>query len=324
MPVSFLIVVAVLLLFHAAAGPAIGAASAQGTSAQTGGSDRVPARSPTSTKYIYDKAGALSPQQVERHQFDLDRLHKAGVPVVIYIHRSDDSRTEAVAFAERLRKEWKLESAPGADDGIVMLVSLGESSPLRSTLVMSTGRNALPIGQLDADTLHKIYDQEMQPAFRKKDVNLALSFGVRRILYYQGYTPPDPPTLSNNQRMARARAPWPAALAALVLVCGPLLSRRRSASGRRLPLARLQRFFPIIPAALLAISAAMALYGRSASWLAVAVVGGLLLALGTRLAMALRERRARGQGVVRVRTRGRRSGPRAVLTHRKPGGLRDA
>lgn len=294
-------------------------------SAQTASRESVPFRPRDSKKFVYDFADVLTSEQAERHQFDLNRLNDAGVPVVIYIRRSDDSRDESVAYAEQVRTQWTLESAPGADDGIVILVSLSDAFRLRNSLVMSLGPNALPIGQLQTDTLQKIYDKEMQPAFRRNEIDLAVSYGVRRILYYEGYTPPDPPSLSDGQQTARALAPWSVLLAALFGVVGPLLSSTPTKIARRLrSIVRSGRAYRIILAVLLVLSAAFSLYGRSGLWLMVSVLGGLVLFLGMRLASAWRQWRSRDLVVTKVRSRGRRSRDRAKPAHQRPHGLRNA
>jgi len=294
-------------------------------SLQAGSNDSIPARAPESKTFVYDRAGVLAKAEAERHQFDLDRLFMAGIPTVIYIRRSNDSRSEAVTFADRLRTEWRLESAPGADDGIVMLVSLSESSPAKNSLVLSTGRHALPVGQLKPETLRAIDDREMQPAFRKNEINLALSFGVRRILYYEGYTPPDPPPLTDGQRTARSLAPVTLLAAALSTLAKPLLDRRRTLSIRwRRSFARFHRLIPVLPALLLALAGGLALYGRSAPWLVVSVLGGAALIAANRLASAWREWQGSASPALHVRPHGRRVHRPAVLAHRPPTGTRRA
>ncbi len=285
----------------------------------------IPNRAPESRTFVYDEAGVLTETEAERHQFDLDRLFTAGVPAIIFTRRSDDSRTDAVAFADRLRTEWQLESAPGADDGIVILVSLHESSRASNALVLSTGRQALPINQLTSETLQEIYDTEMQPAFRRNEINLALSFGVRRMLYYEGYTPPDPPPLSSGQRTARSLATGVLAFTGLLALAGPVLSRWRKMSHRRRGFAVLDRWlYSLALPLLLLLAGGLAVHGRSAPLLAIAVLGGVALLLGKRLTTAWREWRHSDGRSIRVPLRGRRVGSPTVLAHRRTRGPRHA
>ena len=291
-----------------------------------GDSDRtVPIRTPGSDRFVYDYAGVLTREQAERHSFDLKRLNEAGIPLVIYIRRSDDFRSESVAYAEQLRTDWDLESADGAEDGIVILVTLSDLSPLRDSLVMSLGPHALPINQLTTDTLRDIYDNEMQPAFRRNEIDLAVSYGVRRILYYEGYTPPDPPGLSEGQATARSLAPWSILLAALYGVFGPLLLTRRKVVSHHLPsFARSWRLYGIELAALLVLSAALSLYGRAAPWLLISVLGGVILLLGVRFSIAWQKMSRRRPDITRVRSRGTRSNGPPILAPGSPRGMRDA
>lgn len=287
-------------------------------SLQESADDSVPPRAPESKTYVYDKAGVLAEAEAERHQFDLDRLWHAGIPTVIYIRRSDDSRREAVAFADRVREKWALESSPGADDGIVLLVSLNNAEPVKNSLVLSTGLHALPINQLTSDTLREIQDTEVQPAFRRNEINLALSFGVRRILYFEGYTPPDPPPLTDRQLTARAIAPSAMLLAGAIALLGPLVQRGRAAPTRR----RSRGVYLATIAVLLTLSAGLALYGRTAPWLAVAALGGMAVALGIRFASAWGDWHRAEKAVIRVPSRGRRSRVPTVHAHRPSRGIR--
>lgn len=289
-------------------------------------SDRsVPSRAEDSDRFVYDYAGALTREQSERHKFDLDRLRDAGIPVVVYIRRSDDSKDESVAFADLLRNEWRLESAPGADDGIVILVTLSDLSPLRDSLVMSLGPNALPIGQLDAERLQEIYDTEMQPAFRKDEIDLAVSYGVRRILYYEGYTPPDPASLSESQTTARSLAPWTILLAGLSGVASLISTDERSrVFGRFRPLVGYRRLHHVVPGTLLIASVALCVHARSATWLTVSVLVAIVLGLVIRLSASWREWRTPGPTVVHVRSRGRRVGRSAMIASRNRQRLRNA
>lgn len=285
--------------------------------------DSIPPRAPESTTFVYDEARVLASTEVERHQFDLGRLWEAGIPTIIYTRRSNDSREQAVAFADRLREEWALESSPGADDGIVMLVSLHESSRAENALVLSIGANALPINQLTSETLQEIRDREMQPAFRRNEINLALSFGVRRMLYYEGYTPPDPLPLTDRQLTARALAPGALLLTGLLALVTPLIQRRRAPSRNRWrSILRSRGLYRAGIAGLLTLASGLALYGRSASWLVAAVLGGIVLMLGVRFAGAWWEWRRPEPAALRVAPRGRRSRQRPVLAHRPPRGPR--
>lgn len=291
---------------------------------QTDSESAVPYRSPQSKTFVYDYAGVLTREQAERHKFDLKRLNEAGIPVVVYIRRSDDSRKESVAYAELVRNEWELESAPGADDGIVILVTLSDLSPVRNSLVMSLGRNALPIGQLKSDTLQDIYDKEMQPAFRRNEIDLAISYGVRRILYYEGYTPPDPAPLSGGQETARSLAPWFVLFAALFGVFGPILSMLRARLPRRSRrLFESRRLYFVVLGALLVLAAATSLYGRSETWLMASILVVVALFLGIRLVIAWRARHHRGPAVTRVRSRGTRSRQAGTSAYRSPRSLRN-
>ncbi|MBA2246574.1 MAG: TPM domain-containing protein [Chloroflexia bacterium] len=317
-PVMIVLLIGMLSGALFASGP-IDANAGVRTSLQATPDDSIPPRAPESTTFVYDEARILASTEAERHQFDLGRLWQAGIPTIIYTRRSNDSREQAVAFADRLREEWALESSPGADDGIVMLVSLHESSRRENALVLSTGAHALPINQLTSERFRDIRAREMQPAFRRNEINLALSFGVRRMLYYEGYTPPDPPPLTDRQVTARALVPSALLLAGTFAIGTPLIQRGRAPSKNRWgSILRSRGLYRAGIVGFLTLAAGLALYGRSGPWLVVSVLGGIVLMLGVRFARAWREWRQPEPAVLRVAPRSRRFRQPPVLAHRPP------
>jgi uncharacterized membrane protein YgcG len=195
------------------------------------GSVAIPERDPDNPWLIHDTARLFSTDQLKRFQFDLRRLQGLGVEMLVYTRRADAAREDAEEFAEALRTAWNVESAPGADDGLVMLITVNDEFPRRSTFILSPGQNFFPVGQMDADDLNHVYEQEIEPNFRENRYDVALAYAVRRVLYAADYTPPDPPALTGVHAFAHEAAKiggpilLQAALLGLAIV--PALTERR-------------------------------------------------------------------------------------------------
>lgn len=191
----------------------------------------IPVRDPDNPWLIHDTARLFSRDQLNRFQFDLRRLQGLGVEVTVYTRRADASREDSERFAENLRETWGVESAPGADDGMVMLITVSDDFPRGSTFVLSPGSNFYPVGQMEAEDLNRVYEQEIEPNFRESRYDVALAYAVRRILYAADYTPPDPPALTRGQAFAHeaARIGGPVLLQAALfgLAVIPALMERR-------------------------------------------------------------------------------------------------
>jgi len=163
---------------------------------------------------VYDKADILTDAQEESMENDLDRANGAGVEVLVYTRISDDSREDSQVFADQLRAEWGVESGVGDDDGLVYLVSVGSAASEMDSIVVSTGGNTFPIRQLDKATFEGIFDNEVTPQIEDGEFNRALLFGIRRVLNFAEYSPPDPSPLTPVQDHFR--------LAAAILAAGLL------------------------------------------------------------------------------------------------------
>lgn len=175
--------------------------AAQGTLAQPN-SAPIPFRAPDDPWLIRDDAMLFNEDQMNRFQFDLRRLQGLGENVMVYTRRSDASREDSEGFAKRLRQGWHIESAPGADDGLLLLITVSDANSEGNSFVVSSGSNFFPVGQMERAELNEVYEAEIEPNFRENRYDVALAYGVRRVLYAADYTPPDPPALTGVNAFA--------------------------------------------------------------------------------------------------------------------------
>ena len=180
---------------------------------------------------VYDTAGILTPDEEESLESDLRRASRLGIEMLIYTRMSSDPAETQQLYADALRSEWGVTSGPDADDGIVYLLNVSPDNPDENDIYISRGENALPIRQLDDERLREIVETEIRPAVDEGRFSYAFYYGVRRVLNYAEYSPPNPPSLSGTQEQVGMIARVLAAIAGQVAIIGyvvaPVFTHRR-------------------------------------------------------------------------------------------------
>jgi uncharacterized membrane protein YgcG len=263
--------------------------------------DTVPPK-PETFDRVYDEANVLDIDQYKRFHFDIGRLWNHDLPTMIYIRESFQDEVQSQAFADEMRDVWDIESAPGADDGLVLVATIRPRFPHTAILTASYGANAFPTGQLTEQGFQEVLTEEATPRMRVGNVNGGLTYALRRVIYDTEYGAPFPEPRTSMQRAAGwGFVAWNIAVAAtlVLLVFAP----------GRVPLpSRLRRRWWQLgaAAALTMIGLAGAVYSRSNLATATGALAALLLAL---LAIQL-GRRAREAGRARHIRRATRNSPR--------------
>lgn len=162
--------------------------------------DDVPERNPNRTGGVYDTVDILTRSQEQSIQTDIDRAARLGIEMLVYTRMSDDSAEESQVFADRLNAEWNVESAEGANDGLVYLVTVNPRAPETNSVVISAGEAALPIRQFGEDDLQRILETDIAPEVADGQFNTAIQFGLRQVLNAAEYSPPAPEPLSAAQQ----------------------------------------------------------------------------------------------------------------------------
>lgn len=257
-------------------------------------------RRPTlATRSVYDPYRLLDADQRDTLRADADRLRRAGLPTLVYIRISEANEQQAAAFADRLLSEWRVESAPGANDGLVMLINMGVTGGRSGEVTIRTGPRALPEGGLDAARLAGIAEEKIAPRLKRGQIYTGALAGLRGMVYAISYFPaPQPPLTEREQRVAELLtwlAPMTVAFA-LIGIVGWALRRPRALGGR---------LGWIVPATVLVcclILAVLAVYARSRLGVAVVIVLALTLAAAALVRHYADKRRRLSTGrTVRVR-----------------------
>jgi uncharacterized membrane protein YgcG len=216
-------------------------------------------------RHVYDNANLLTDDQEESFESDLARARRLGIETVVYTRISMDDIQESQEFADRIRTEWRVESAEGADDGVVYLVTYNPSNLETNSITVSWGANTWPVRQLDEATFKDIVDDEMRPAMDDGEADLALMYGVRRVLNYAEYSPPNPAPLTSLQRTLGDFANIGTALLLQSVVVGyllvPVIRERRFTL---MPSATSLGWYAVVLALLAIVAGILAIAARSA------------------------------------------------------------
>jgi len=308
-----LVALAILAMPDAEAAPAPESSTSR---AATGQMDEVPERIPGREGNVYDTVDILTESQEDSIQNDLDRASWLGVEILVYTRMSDDSAAESQDFADQLNAQWNIESADGANDGIVYLVTVNPADPESNSIAISTGDQALPIRQLDRTTLQEILETEMAPAIDEGEFNTAIQYGVRRVLNYREYTPADVAPLTDMQQTFNTAASILGAGLVQVAIYGyflvPIVRERRMTV---VPSSRSLAVYAVTLSIASVITGLVAIVGRHA-WSSLAALGLLIVATCLiPLLIGYRSRHRRQNREVHVRRRALPGAPTIGRAH---------
>jgi uncharacterized membrane protein YgcG len=160
----------------------------------------LPVYIPLATKHIYDQGALLSTSEEKTLEGDARVLTTYGVPVLVFVRRSTDTISESQTFADDLRKSRAVESKSGADDGLIMLLTLGLQSKFGGSFIFSIGEHALPDQGLSQSALDTIYREDIAPNLRQARIFDALNTSLRRMSYKAQFVPGDVLAVSGFQK----------------------------------------------------------------------------------------------------------------------------
>lgn len=214
---------------------------------------------PLAEKRVYDVANLLNDGQEATIEMDADRLARHGIPNVIVIRLDTMPPAEAESFAAEIRHRWSVESSPGADDGLVVLVTVSDTEEHQGiATTMSWGDRALPHYGVTETTSADIQRVWLDRYIDEGYLFEGIDFTLRRLIYHSIYDPPPQEALTG----ARARLGDVMTIAGVALVAGAL-----AFSGWRWTLKRRRRrqdeyglalkwYVPALAAAVFALSVA--------------------------------------------------------------------
>lgn len=215
---------------------------------------------PIDSKHLYDTANLLTNDQEARIEQDANRLNGFGIPTVILVQVSDMTAEQAQAFAAEVRTTWGVESDPGADDGLVMMVVADMSEDKNVYTVMSWGDEAFPHFGIDANVAEAIHRDWLDAYVQDGEMYEGILYSLRRLIYHSIYDPAPAAPLTDVQSAARTITSWVGPLLALAGVATMVFSRSRRTPSN---LERLRPYMPLILASASIIVAVAAVWSHS-------------------------------------------------------------
>jgi hypothetical protein len=188
---------------------------------------------PLAEKRVYDMANLLNNGQEASIEMDAGRLARHGIPSLVIIQLGAMAPEEADAFAAHVRRQWGIESSPGADDGLVILVTVTDTEERRGIFTtMSWGDNALPhfgvTATSSAGIQHAWLDRYIDEGFLYEGID----FTLRRLIYHSIYDPAPQAPLTGLRANLGGVMSLAGPLLAIVAVA---LAARRWTRNRRVP-----------------------------------------------------------------------------------------
>lgn len=124
-------------------------------------------------------------------QRDADLAQRSGVPIMFVVVSGDGtSAGSAQHFADQIREEYEVETAPGADNGIVFLIHWVQGAPETSPIVYSAGEHAFDTTGLGAESIDAYIAEHVQPWVERGQVFEASAYLIRFTRYTSLYVPP--------------------------------------------------------------------------------------------------------------------------------------
>lgn len=215
---------------------------------------------PLDEKRVYDMANLLNNGQEASIEMDAARLARHGIPNVVIVQLNAMTPEAADAFAADVRRQWHVESSPGADDGLVILVTVTDTEARQGiATTMSWGDAALPHFGVNeatsADIQHAWLDRYIDEGYLYEGID----FTLRRLIYHSIYDPAPQEALTGLR----------ADVGGIMSIAGPLLAivavalaARRWAGERRAPEAADRALQWGVPAVAIAVFA-LAVIGHS-------------------------------------------------------------
>ena len=195
-----------------------------------------PDRRPQTVPYFYDPSDVFPEDQEMTLARDAQLLQSTNVPTVVYVRTATPEEAEAEssrAFADTVRREWDVETAPGADDGLLILLSYVPDSPTASTVVASWGESTFEGSGLTPEYIESVLDRDVRTLLDMGFPFEAMVYGLRQIRYGGIYFPPPPAPLEGTAQVLHSVLGSVGPALAMVAVAGFITLSIRQNPARR-------------------------------------------------------------------------------------------
>lgn len=155
---------------------------------------------PVPGQRVYDRAGALSAEQIASLEQRAAAAEDAGAPAFIFLQARDTDYDATVDDARNLMDEWDIQSAPEARDGVVIFFNLQPDDLAHGDYSVVAGASLID-GNIPQRELDRITDQ-MQPLLEDGDIGGAIALALDIIERDLREGPPPPPPPSTIERFS--------------------------------------------------------------------------------------------------------------------------
>lgn len=178
----------------------------QGVDAQT-----APEPKPDDVPFYYDATNTFNDEQLRTLRRDAELLQSSEIPTLVYVREvsAEDANVESSQeFADTIRQAWDVESAEGADDGLVLLFSWVPENPTASTVVQSYGAATFDGSGLSPESIEHTIDTSVHSLLEQGKPFETLVYLMRETRYTGIYAPPPPPPVEGLAQTIHVSLDW--------------------------------------------------------------------------------------------------------------------
>jgi uncharacterized membrane protein YgcG len=169
---------------------------------------------------LYNATELFTSDELSVLENDAFRLQSINIPTVVYVRIADSDDADAAStqqFADTVRNEWGIESAPGTNDGLVLLVTLDKQGKHGHSIAVSYGDATFQHSGLTPEYIEGVFHDQMMPLLEKGRYYEAMYTGIRKVRYGGIYFPPPVPPLERGQRAVHDGVSWVAPISVIAV-----------------------------------------------------------------------------------------------------------
>lgn len=155
---------------------------------------------PAPGQRVYDRAGALSAEQISSLEQRAAVVEEAGSPAVVYLQSRDTDYDGTVQDARDLMDAWDVQSSTDARDGVVIFFNLEPGDLAHGDYAVVAGKSLID-GNLPQRELDRITGR-VQPLLEDGDIAGAIGLALDTIARDLRDGPPPPPPPSGIEQVA--------------------------------------------------------------------------------------------------------------------------
>lgn len=184
-------------------------------------------------RHVYDRAGVLSAAEVSDLEARAVANERAGAPTIVYLRVAKADADGTSKDARELMDAWNVQSAPDAQDGVVIFLNLTPDDTKHGQAAIWVGQGQSGAGgKLPKYELERIYNDVMRPPLRDGQTAAGIGAGLSALTNDLIVGPPPPPPPSTAERVGSAIAGLPLNIAGIAATLALVIFGLRAWRGR--------------------------------------------------------------------------------------------